>query len=131
MSNYRPSLDRLAQLAQARPNLLAGPLKLYKEQEGLDDEQLAARLGCDVEALARLALCARPRPAPHFREDVGRIARYIQADTVQLAMLIRAAETRALLARDTGASSPTLLAARDNDDAQEASADDEDGESDV
>lgn len=131
MSNYRPSLDRLAQLAQARPNLLAGPLKLYKEQEGLDDEQLAARLGCDVEALARLALCERPRPAPHFREDVGRIARYIQADAVQLALLIRAAETRESLTRNTGASSPTLLAARDNDDAEAADTDEGNGVDDV
>lgn len=129
MSNYRPSLDRLAQLAQARPNLLAGPLKLYQEQEGLDDEQLAAQLGCDVEALARLALCERPRPAPRFREDVARIARYIQADPLQLAMLIRAAETRASLTREKGMSSPTLLAARDNEDVEETNVDEDDDES--
>ncbi len=116
MSNYKPSFDRLAQLAQQRPNLLAGPLNLYKKQEGLDDHQLAAILGCDVEALARLALCERPRPAPHFGKDVERIARYVQADLLALARVIRAAETREALSERPAGTSPTLLAARDNDD---------------
>lgn len=129
MSNDRPSLDRLAQLAQTRPTLLAGPLKLYQEQEGLDDEQLAAQLGCKVEALARLALCERPRPAPHFHKDVARIAHYIQADTLQLARVIRKAETRESFTRGSGASMPTLLAARDNEDEEEADTDNDDDES--
>lgn len=127
MSNYRPSLDRLAQLAQERPNLLAGPLRLYKEQEGLDDRQLAAMLGCDVDALARLALCERPRPAPHFGKDIERIAEYVQADMWTLARVIRAAETRETLSSREGTALPTLLAARDNDDAGEDDTGVEDG----
>src|SRR6266487_977046 len=119
MNDYTPSLDRLALLAREHSNLLAGPIALYKEQEGLDDQQLAAMLGCEVEALSRLALCERPREAPHFREDVERIARYIHADTMQLAMLIRAAETRYALRQQQGVTSPTLLAARDYDEAKE------------
>ena len=120
MNSKRPSLARLALLAQGRPNLLAGPIALYQEQEGLDDQQLAAILGCDIEALPKLALCERPRPAPHFREDVERIAHYIHADTMQLAMLIRAAESReALSSRPNDASLPALLAARDFEDAEE------------
>lgn len=113
MNRNSPSLERLAQLAQRRPNLLAGALMLYKEQEGLDDEQLAALLGCEPAALSRLALCERPRPAPHFREDVERIATYIHADLMQLAMLIRAAESREALSKRLGETSPALLAARD------------------
>ncbi len=116
MKKYSPSLDRLVLLAQKRPNLLAGPLMLYKEQEDLDDQQLAARLGCSVADLPRLALCERPRPAPHFREDVERIAHYIQADTMQLAMVIRAAESREALSQQGNATQRTLLAARDNED---------------
>lgn len=116
MNHDSPTLDRLAQLAQERPGLLAGPLLLYKEQEGLDDRQLAALLGCDTEAITRLALCQRPRQAPHFREDVERIARYIHADMMQLAKLIRAAESReAMRARQKSSTPPTLLAARDHD----------------
>ena len=116
MNHYKPSLDRLAQMAQARPTLLAGPLQLYKEQEGLDDQQLAAMLRCELDAISRLALCERPRPAPHFREDVERIATYIHADMLQLALLIRAAESREALSHRSGTARSTLLAARDHDE---------------
>lgn len=119
MKDYRPTLDRLAILARERPNLLAGPLHLYKEQEGLNDQQLAASLGCELAALPRLALCERPRSAPHFREDVERIADYIHADTLQLAMVIRAAETREALSSPPAPARPALLAARDNDEFEE------------
>src|SRR5437879_4078179 len=108
MNNENPSLERLALLAQGRPNLLAVSLSLYKEQEGLDDQQLATLLGCAIEALPRLALCERPRPAPHFREDVERIADYIHADIMQLAMVIRAAESREALRQRPGTASPAL-----------------------
>jgi hypothetical protein len=125
MNRYSPSLERLAQLAQGRQNLLAGPLKLYKEQEGLDDEQLAALLRCEPAALSRLALCERPRPAPRFREDVERIATYIHADLMQLAMLIRAAESREALSKKPGETSPALLAARDYEGFEEFNTGDE------
>ena len=120
MKDYRPTLDRLAMLARERPNLLAGPLHLYKKQEGLNDEQLAALLGCELAALPRLALCERPRSTPHFREDVERIASYIHADMLQLAMVIRAAETREALSSRPATSRPALLAARDNDESEES-----------
>ena len=120
MKDYRPTLDRLAVLARERPNLLAGPLHLYKEQEGLNDEQLAALLGCELAALPRLALCERPRSAPHFRADIERIASYIHADMLQLAMVIRAAETREALSSRPATSRPALLAARDNDESEES-----------
>ena len=109
--HFEPSLERLVQLAQERPTLLAGPLHLYKEQEGLDDRQLAAMLGCEAEAIPRLALCKRPRPAPHFRQDVERIASFIHADLLQLAMLMRALESREALSHR-----PALLTARDHDE---------------
>jgi hypothetical protein len=125
MKHYKPSLDRLVQLAQERPNLLAGPLQLYKEQEGLDDQQLATLLKCELEALPRLALCEHPRPAPHFREDVERIASYIHADMLQLAMVIRAAEAREALSHRSGMTPPTLLAARDLDELEEPQAPDD------
>lgn len=125
MNDYTPSLDRLALLAREHPNLLAGPIALYQEQEGLDDRQLAALLRCDVEALPRLALCQRPREAPHFREDVERIAHYIHADIMQLALLIRAAESRYALREQPDATLPTLLAARDYDEFEEVSIEDE------
>jgi hypothetical protein len=119
MNNFRSSLHRFAQLAQNCPALLAGPLTLYQDQERLTDRQLAARLGCTVEALHRLALCERPRSDPNFREDVARIAEYIQAaNTLQLAMVIRAAESREALHQQTAqnVTPHVLLAARDNEE---------------
>lgn len=115
MNDYTPSLQRLASLARTHPTLLAGPLALYKEQEGLSDEQLASLLHCDIGALPKLALCERPREAPHFRADVERIAAYIHADVAQLAHVIRAAEARAALHQHSGTNTPTLLAARDQE----------------
>ena len=125
MNDYMPSIDHLASLARKHSNLLAGPIALYKEQEGLDDQQLAAMLQCEVESLPRLALCERPREAPHFREDVERIAHYIHADTMQLALLIRAAESRYALSQQPGTTSPTLLAARDYEESKELNNEDE------
>lgn len=119
MKHYTPSLHRLAMLAKERPNLLAGPLERYKEQEGLDDEQLAAILGCEIEAIARLALCERPRTVPQFREDVERIAIYIHADMLQLAMLIRAAEAREAFSHKSSVAPPALLAARDREELED------------
>ncbi len=123
MNDYTPSLRRLALLAQTRSTLLAGPLALYKEQEGLSDEQLATLVHCDIEALPKLALCERPRKAPHFRADVERIAAYIHADVTQLARVIRAAEARTALHQNSGSNIPTLLAARDQEEDEGGSRD--------
>ncbi len=121
MNDYTPSIDRLAMRARKNAHLLAGPIALYKEQEGLDDQQLAALLQCEVESLSRLVLCERPREAPHFREDVERIAQYIHADTMQLALVIRAAESRYTLSQQPGTTTPMLLAARDYEESEESS----------
>lgn len=126
MNEYKPTLGRLATLARKHPQLLAGPLSLYQEQERLSDAQLAEQLDCEKEAIIRLALCDRPRPAPHFGEDVERIAAYLHVDVLRLARLIRAAESREALSRQPGAVSPTLLAARDNDVSEPVGTDDED-----
>lgn len=130
MNDYTPSLNRLALLAQKRSGLLAGPLALYQEQEGLTDQQLADRLRCDVQALPKLALCERPRQASHFREDVERIAQYIDADMIQLAKVLRAVESRETLRQGTHTIAPTLLAARDHQDDDSDAEEDKDEVSD-
>ena len=91
-------------------------LKAFRTRRGLTQQQLAEQLGCEIEAVARLALCERPRPVPHFRKDVERIATYIHADMLQLAMLIRAFEAREAFSHQSSATSPTLLAARDHEE---------------
>jgi len=112
MNEYKPSLARLALLARKRSKLLASLLAIYQEQEGADDQQLAKILGCDLEALPRLALCQRPRPAPHFREDIERIASYAQVQSLQLVRVIRSAEAIEHARQTQGTS--FLMAARDH-----------------
>jgi hypothetical protein len=95
-------------------------MQLYREREGMDDEDLAAFLECDIEALPRLALCRRPRQAPGFRGDIEAIAAHTGANATRLAQLVRAAEAvEALGAREGKGyrAGPTsmLMAARDHD----------------
>jgi hypothetical protein len=116
MNEYKPSLTRLARLAHKRPDLLASLIAAYQEQEGLDDTGLATFLDCPPGMLPRLALCRRPRQAPHFRQDVERIASYVQASPIKLARLIRAAESREALGQLSGAGPSLLLAARDREE---------------
>lgn len=121
---YEPSLRRLAQLAGSRPTLMSSLMLLYKEQEDMDDEQLAEYLACDPEALPRLALCRRPRDAPHFRGDIETISDYIGADRLKLARMIRAAEAAEALRHAPGRarSASMLMAARDHEDIEETPA---------
>jgi hypothetical protein len=115
---YQPSLRRLADLASSRASLMSSLMLLYREQEKMDDEQLADFLGCELEVLPRLALCRRPRPAPRFREDVEAIAGHTGADPSRLARLVRAAEAAEGM-RTSGAHAHTasvLMAARDRED---------------
>ncbi|MEA2576276.1 MAG: hypothetical protein QOH93_3574 [Chloroflexia bacterium] len=114
---YQPSLARLAGLAVSRPSLMSSLMQLYREREGMDEEQLAAFLECDSDALPRLALCRRPRKAPDFRGDIEAIATHTGADPTRLARLVRAAESQEALGDARGAGGPSILmAARDYDD---------------
>ncbi len=122
MNDYTPSLARLATLAQHRPRLIASLLAIYKEQEDMNDEQIAAQLRCDSEALVRLALCRRPRSLPHFWKDVERIATHVHADPFQLANLLRIAEAVEQMQQQQGES--FLLAARDRDELLESEQED-------
>lgn len=125
MNDYKPTLARLAQSARERPTLLAGLLFAYQEQEELDEQGLAAFLGCDDAVLPKLALCRRPRKQTSaFREDIERIAQYADANPLSLVKLIRAVETRAALQHAADVPSPLLLAARDHDEAPGGNGDD-------
>lgn len=113
---YRPSLASLARLAAARPSLMSSLMQLYREREGMDDQEMAAFLECNAEALPRLALCRRPRQAPNFRGDIEAIAARTGANSTRLAQLVRAAETLEALGESRGeATNSTLMAARDYD----------------
>jgi hypothetical protein len=120
MSDYTPTLHRLARLARERHTLLAGLLAIYQDQEGLNETQLAAFLKGDLNTLSRLALCRRPRTdAVNFRPDVEQIAAYTNVNATQLAKLIRAATAYEERRRVDGSITRALLAARDRDEADE------------
>ena len=121
---HQPSLSRLASLAAARPSLMSSLMQLYREQQGMDDEQLAAFLECDAGVLPRLALCRRPRQAPDFRGDIEAIAAHTGTNPISLARLVRAAEALEALAEGRGSGlASTLIAARDHDDEGEGEED--------
>jgi hypothetical protein len=116
--DMQPSLGRLANLAASRPSLMSSLMQRYREQEGMDDQQLAAFLECEAEALPRLALCRRPRPAPDFRGDIETIAAHTGANPNRLARLVRASESLEALRQGQEAapsSNSMLMAARDYD----------------
>lgn len=130
--SYEPHLSRIARLASSRHSLMSSLMQLYREQEGMDDEQLAAFLECDVDALPRLALCRRPRQAPNFRGDIEAIAAHAQANSACIARMVRAAEATEAMkgARYEVSSSTMLMAARDHDDENAPAATDEANEDD-
>lgn len=82
-----------------------------------DRAAAAARLGCSVEQIPRLALCRRPdATGARFADDVRRIAEFVNCDPVRLRDLLR--ETSAIdrlrgTADETDIGQGLLLAARD------------------
>lgn len=111
MNDHVPSLARLASLAKQRQGYLARLLEIYQKHEGVDDQQLASLLGGEVSALPLLALCQRPRPTPHFRDDIDRIAGYVHVQPLALARMIRSAE--AMEQSQQNEAKTFFLAARD------------------
>lgn len=104
-------LRRAAEQATGRPFYLASVLLPLARAEQLDDDALAARLGCPPDMLPALLLCRRPADAS-FLEDVRRIAARFHLDPVPLAESIRLANALQTLS-DSDAT--FLAAARDRE----------------
>ena len=81
--------------AKGHPYFLASALAEHQRRHGLDDRQLAERVGCDPVLLPRLGLCRRPTAADaDFSARVLRIAEYAPCDAGALLLLLR--ETNAI-----------------------------------
>lgn len=116
-------MARAATRAESDPFFVAWALAVYRELAELDSAALAARLGCSVAALRRLALCRRPDgESAMFADEVTRIAEHTGCDPARLAQVLRAAENAERMRRTA---SVTLLAARDRE--REEGPSDEDG----
>lgn len=110
-------LRRAAERASARPFYLASALQALAHAERLDDAELAARLGCDMDRLPALLLCRRPTgEGAMFRADVEAIADRFGVSAAGLAQMLRRADALVRL-RETGQQRPgsVLAAARDRE----------------
>ena len=105
-------LKNLARRVEDDPFFLSCALKRYAQSEGLNDQDLAVRLRCDVEKLALVRLCRVPQPEDDsFCEDIEHIAARFALDADVLIEAIRRGQ--AILQMSQVGTAPPLLAARD------------------
>lgn len=108
-------LDALARRVEDDPRFLAHSLRLYAESERLNDDALAARLGCAAENLVMLRLCLAPG-ATTFRQDIATIARRHGANEQSLLTAARYGQVLVRLRSAPSGNPVTFLAARDGKD---------------
>lgn len=108
-------LDPLADRASADPFFLGARLKAFAARERLDDDALAARLGCPAPVLAQVRLCRAPRldSAAAYRADVTAIAVKFGLNPVALAEAAKAVPVEAPAAARSDEPAGAVLAARD------------------
>ena len=80
-----------ARRAQDKPAYVAFGLSRYQTRQGLTDEVLAERLGCDSLTLPRLALCLTPRK-DYWSEDLAQIAGTLGRDPQPRCAILREGE---------------------------------------
>src|SRR5688500_10899530 len=112
-------MTRAARRMEGDAFYMASALAAYRAIEGLDDEALAALLGCGAGDLPSLALCRRPHPkSPRFQAEVQGLAEYAGVQPLALVRLLRAVNTSNAL-RTQRTSLPDnrglLAAARDHE----------------
>ena len=114
-------LENLALRMEADPFFLACPLRLFAQSKGLDDSQLANRLGCSVETLLLLRLCRAPAPeSSRFLKDIGHMAATYHVEETALADAVRHGQAIWQLRQRQAGAAPTLRAARDANCEEEA-----------
>ena len=72
-------LSNLARQAAGKPEFIAHRLSAYQQETHLDDVALASQLGCSLDDLTHLRLCAIPRPG-HLQDDITRIATHVHVN---------------------------------------------------
>jgi hypothetical protein len=107
-------LGRAAGRVEGNRYFLGHLLALYRELAGIDEDGLAAELGCGREGLVRLALCRAPREGAAFRVDLAQAVSHAGADLVRLIPIVRRAQAAEALRAAGGAD--LLAAARDADE---------------
>src|SRR5437867_9879532 len=109
-------LENLAVRMESDPFFLACPLRLFAQSKGLDDSQLATRLGCSMETLLHLRLCRAPAAdSSRFLKDIERIAETYQVDSEELADAVRHGQAIWQFRQGQAGGAGLLRAARDGD----------------
>jgi hypothetical protein len=107
-------LEYLARRAAADPSFLAAALAAFARTERLNDQALAAALGCPPDDLNALRLCRMPAAdPPAFRRDIDRIAAAFGLKADVLAEVLTRWRALGCLRDGAGDGRGTLLAARD------------------
>jgi hypothetical protein len=83
-------LTGMAERLGKNPDFMGETLCLYKQQEDLDDEQLAKNLGTSQAMLLLLAICKRPdSTVKNFNAQVQRLADYTGIEAHKLSGMIQ------------------------------------------
>ena len=131
-TNPSKFLARAAQRALASPFFLATTLQEYQQSNQLGDEAFAALLGCQVDDLARLALCRRPASEQQaFMRDIEHLAQRFHLRADRLASIIRHVDALASLRHQLNTNQQVaheglLAAARDRENESENSTENQD-----
>src|SRR4051794_28365010 len=110
------ALRELAKRAENDPFFLGSLLAALARAEGLDDEGLAARLGCRGDDLTLLRLCRAPREGEGFGDDVRAIAARFGLAPVRLAEAVKSVRVWAALRAASDAA--LQMAARDREETE-------------
>src|SRR5215217_3600768 len=89
------------------PHLFSGLIDRYLDMNDLTEEELCARLRCDLDTLNHLRLCGRPDPDPAaFALDVQRVAEKLNLDPGMLASMVREVDAASAFKKARRAASP-------------------------
>lgn len=108
-------LKAMAERARREPFFLGHMLELYAVSGGLDDDALAARLGC--ADLTGLRLCRAVRLDPAWlRQDVAQVAAAFGLEPARLMEAVKRSAVLAALERKAAAEPTLFMAARDREE---------------
>jgi hypothetical protein len=105
-------MEKMAARASADDFFLGIMLVEFKASRHIDDTELSRFLGCEMDALAILALCRRPNmEGERFQDDLQRIADFTKCNADQLVQLVREATCLQTLRKRGDAGDTSFLAA--------------------
>lgn len=115
MSNKVKYLQKFVEKANTDRFFVGWSLAQYRTFHGLDEQDLAQFLECDIEHINRLSLCRQPDDqGDQFQEEVRRIAGFGACSPDRLVGLMREVAAFSALQEDTQErQGAMLMAARD------------------